>query len=389
MKTKHPDLPIETQTRGAGRSTGSIQYTCHHCGITFSRRATLDRHVRSVHTAVPAFHCDQCGKGCTRSINMEMPMRTCTGAAAVAAVCSTSSSTPAHRGGAASSTPAHRGGAAFTVRRRRRALGGAAEVHTMDMNEADQFATLEGAVLALEPTMAAYQRRYRSYKFQIAVDVMSHKAVDPAVVTQPTVTLRCEMAAVYADGSPQLGETARHLLELIDVCEHNGSGWVFSSFVSLQLTLWQLDPLRAGAFGQYQNGFGTSVQSPTSWALGTIVSNGQCLLDCILQLFIRSIWRITWNILVSTIFHLYVFQYLCLLLLRLLQRMVFRLTCMLWRTGNELFSRWVPQIVLFLVSTSTYFYTKWVESTTLFYYPQFQQADQWTDEWQRAFYLLL
>ena len=30
--------------------------------------------------------------------------------------------------------------------------------------------------------------------------------------------------------------------------EHNGSGWVFSNFASLQLTLWHLDPLRASAF---------------------------------------------------------------------------------------------------------------------------------------------
>ena len=43
-------------------------------------------------------------------------------------------------------------------------------------------------------------------------------------------------------------EPARHLLELIEVYEHNGSGWVFSSFVSLELSLWQLDPLRAGMF---------------------------------------------------------------------------------------------------------------------------------------------
>ena len=77
---------------------------------------------------------------------------------------------------------------------------------------------------------------------------MFHKAVDPAVVTQPPVTLRCDMAAVYPDGSPQLEETPACLLELIEVYEHDGSGWVFSSFVSLQLTLWHLDPLRASAF---------------------------------------------------------------------------------------------------------------------------------------------
>ena len=41
-------------------------------------------------------------------------------------------------------------------------------------------------------------------------------------------------------------ETVRHLLELIEVYEHNGSGWVFSSLMSLELSLWQLDPLRTG-----------------------------------------------------------------------------------------------------------------------------------------------
>ena len=85
-------------------------------------------------------------------VNLEMHMRTCTG-----------SSTPAHRGGATScsstqtaSTPAHRGGAAFVVQRKRKALGGAVEVHSVDMNAANQLVALEDAVVALEPTMAAY-----------------------------------------------------------------------------------------------------------------------------------------------------------------------------------------------------------------------------------------
>ena len=112
-------------------------------------------------------------------------MRMCTGAA-VASVSSTSSSTPTHRGGAA-----------FTVRRRRKAFGGAAEVHSVGMEEQNQLAVLGDAVLSLEPTMVAYQRRQRAYKFQVVVDVMFHKAVDPAVVTQPPVTPRCNMAAGY------------------------------------------------------------------------------------------------------------------------------------------------------------------------------------------------
>ena len=51
------------------------------------------------------------------------------------------------------------------------------------------------------------------------------------------MTLASEMVAVY-----------RQLLNFMEVYEHNGSGWVFSNFASLQLTLWHLDPLRASAF---------------------------------------------------------------------------------------------------------------------------------------------
>ena len=54
------------------------------------------------------------------------------------------------------------------------------------------------------------------------------------------------MAVVY--GPPPLEDINRQLLNLVEIYEHNGSGWVFSHFASFQLTLWHLDPLRAGAF---------------------------------------------------------------------------------------------------------------------------------------------
>ena len=182
LKPKHPSVEIETNVRGAGRSTGWIHYKCYHCGNDFSQRC----HLKQMHGQ--SFNCTLCGKGCTRSINLEMHMRTCTG-----------SSTPAHRDRAAScsstqtaSTPAHRGGAAFVVQRKRKALGGAVEVHSVDMNAANQLVALQDAVVALEPTMAADQQRHHAYKYQIAVNVIFHKAVDPTILTEPPVTLRTD-----------------------------------------------------------------------------------------------------------------------------------------------------------------------------------------------------
>ena len=45
-----------------------------------------------------------------------------------------------------------------------------------------------------------------------------------------------------------LDNVNRQLLNFIEVFELNGSGWVFSHFESLQLTLWQLNPLRGSVY---------------------------------------------------------------------------------------------------------------------------------------------
>ena len=83
--------------------------------------------------------------------------------------------------------------------------------------------------------MIKFQQEHRAYKFQIAVCVVFHKAVYPSVVTQPPVALTSEMVAVYPDAVPPLEDVNRQLLNFIEVYEHNGSGWVFSKFASLQL----------------------------------------------------------------------------------------------------------------------------------------------------------
>ena len=79
--------------------------------------------------------------------------------------------------------------------------------------------------------------------------IVCNKAVDPSVVTQPPVTLTTEMIDVHAaNAAPLLDNVDRQLLNFIEVFELNGSGWVFSHFQDLQLTFWQLDPLRGSTY---------------------------------------------------------------------------------------------------------------------------------------------
>ena len=115
------------------------------------------------------------------------------------------------------------------------------------MNEERHLSALKEAIAVFSPIISKFQQEHHAYNFQIAACVVFHKAVGPAVATQPPVTLTSEMVAVYSDASPPLEGVDRQLLNFIEVYEHNGSGWVFSNFTSLQLTLWHLDPLRASA----------------------------------------------------------------------------------------------------------------------------------------------
>ena len=105
----------------------------------------------------------------------------------------------------------------------------------------DQLST---ALHLLLLTMTQFHIKHHAYKFQVAITIVCHKAVDPSVVTQSPVTLTSEIIAVYAaDTFPPLNDVNLQLLNFIEVFELNGSWWVFSTFQSLQLTLWQLDPL--------------------------------------------------------------------------------------------------------------------------------------------------
>ena len=216
MKSKHPDVSVERKVRGAGKKVKTgLGFKCDQCGYLVTERMRLARHVARNHTDNPAFNCDQRGRSYSRSGNLEMHKRTCTGAIVAPA--------PKMRR-TASAFPE------FTVRRNERSLGGTSEMYEVDMKESDNLTALQAAVTSFQPSMSTYQRDHSAYKFQMAVDVIFHKAVDPTALI-----LTSEMVAVY--GAPPLEDINRQQLNLVEIYEHNGSGWVCPDCASLQLTL--------------------------------------------------------------------------------------------------------------------------------------------------------
>ena len=135
----------------------------------------------------------------------------------------------------------------FKLQKSREALEGNVQQFTVNMKEGKNLSTLKKTIAVFKPVMTDFQQKHSAYKFQVVVSIGSHKAVDPTVITQPPVVLTSEMVAVYAETAP-LNDVNPRLLNFIEVYEQNVLGWVFSKFVSLQLSLWHLDPLRASAF---------------------------------------------------------------------------------------------------------------------------------------------
>ena len=211
---------------------------CTVCGRLYLHERSLNRHTQSHHIQ-QLFTFGQCRKSFTRSVNLTKHHGSCTGHRVQhqQRPTTTITTTPPPT----TTTPE------FSLRQHRTTMGDA-ERYEIDMQETKHLDHISNAIHFLQPTMQKFQHKHQAYKFQIAITIVCHEAVDPSVVTKPPVALTSEMIAVYADAAPPLDNVIRQLLNFIEVFELNGWGWVFFHFESLQLTLWQLDPLRGSAY---------------------------------------------------------------------------------------------------------------------------------------------
>ena len=90
----------------------------------------------------------------------------------------------------------------FKLQKTCEALEDNVQQFTINMKEAKSLSTLKKAIAVFKPVMTDFQQKHNAYKFQVAVSIVFHKVVDPAVITHPPVVLTSEMVAVYTDAAP-------------------------------------------------------------------------------------------------------------------------------------------------------------------------------------------
>ena len=61
-------------------------------------------------------------------------------------------------------------------------LGGTVEQFAVNIKEENHLSALKKAIAVFTPVMTTFQQGHRAYKFQIAIAVVFHKAVDPPLL---------------------------------------------------------------------------------------------------------------------------------------------------------------------------------------------------------------
>ena len=86
----------------------------------------------------------------------------------------------------------------------------------------------------------------------MSLHINFEKATAASIVTDPPVVLVSEQMEVYDD--TDVDETSKitveQLINRIESCEMNGSGWIVSRLIALDTTVWLLDALRGRTFHQ-------------------------------------------------------------------------------------------------------------------------------------------
>ena len=84
----------------------------------------------------------------------------------------------------------------------------------------------------------------------MAIHAVFVKANDPSIKTNPAVVHNTQPFQVYAvtDIPTSLVSAYEQLISDIESGSGSGSGWVLANVNSLDLTLWELDPLRGSSY---------------------------------------------------------------------------------------------------------------------------------------------
>ena len=140
---------------------------CTACGRLYLHKSGLNRHMQSHQQQQPST-CVQCGKTFNRADNLTKHLRHCTGHI----------QPPPPQQQIAAPPPPQR----FTIHHHYSSMRGDVVRYNINIQETQHLVHLSTALHLLLPTMTQFHTKHRAYKFQVAITIVCHKAVNPSVV---------------------------------------------------------------------------------------------------------------------------------------------------------------------------------------------------------------
>ena len=123
------------------------------------------------------------------------------------------------------------------------ALGGVFQTWRYEFSNEDQkdmFKSLYSVIM--EHTRDLVFKATGLFKWYLGLKVLFHKASDPSHVTDPPVFFQTDPSESYRRNQEHVWEIVKEKLEQqIDNYERNGSGWVLSQLLSVDVMFCEMD----------------------------------------------------------------------------------------------------------------------------------------------------
>ena len=108
---------------------------------------------------------------------------------------------------------------------------------------------IEHSVDAMTSRIKQFRIKNKALKFSMSLHLIFEKATDSSILTIPPVCLTTDQLEMYQNTNllELLDFVKKQLINQIEIYEQGGSGWIYSKLISLDLTIWKLNPLRASS----------------------------------------------------------------------------------------------------------------------------------------------
>ena len=229
FRSRSPPYPQSMESKSF------VKIRCGQCNLPFLSEERLEKHA-ATHKRLKMFSCSYCGKVFVRGERLKMHERTCE-----------KNLERKIKVGGYSAVMQVGVGMDNTFNLLESALGGVFQTWRYifsDEEQKDLYKSLDTVVKSTVYDLVI--KSTGTFKWYLVLKAIFHKAANPDIISDPPPYFRTDPSPSYHKYSDKVWEIVKEQLEKqIDNYECNGSGWITSLLVSLDVSFSEMyDPLK-------------------------------------------------------------------------------------------------------------------------------------------------